>query len=159
ISMGLRFKKSRSTLPEQDSERVKAQRELWREGIGQIDPDRLIFPDESGVTTDMTRRYGRAPGGERVNEGVPVGRWRTPTVLGAVSVSGWVATMTIEAATDGERLPRLPERSALPATETRSDCGHGQPRRTQSGRRQRPHPANRSPGYLSSALLAGLQPH
>ena len=54
------------------------------------------------MTTDMTRRYGRAPGGERVNEGVPVGRWRTPTVLGAVSVSGWVATMTIEAATDGD---------------------------------------------------------
>lgn len=41
-------------------------------------------------------------GGERVNEGVPVGRWRTLTVLGAVSVSGWVATMTIEAATDGD---------------------------------------------------------
>lgn len=50
----------------------------------------------------MTRRYGRAPSGQRVCEGVPAGRWRTPTVLGAIGVSGWVATMTIEAATDGD---------------------------------------------------------
>ncbi|MDQ1470797.1 MAG: hypothetical protein QOJ99_2277 [Bryobacterales bacterium] len=50
----------------------------------------------------MTRRYGRAMGGERVNEGVPAGRWSTLTVLGAVSISGWVATMSIEAPTDGD---------------------------------------------------------
>jgi transposase len=41
-------------------------------------------------------------GGERVNEGVPAGRWSTLTVLGAVSISGWVATMSIEAPTDGD---------------------------------------------------------
>lgn len=50
----------------------------------------------------MTRRYGRGPGGERVREGTPGGHWRTLTVLGAIRLSGWVATMTIEAATDGE---------------------------------------------------------
>ena len=40
-------------------------------------------------------------GGARLNDGVPAGRWRTLTVLGAVSLSGWVATMAIEAPTDG----------------------------------------------------------
>jgi transposase len=50
----------------------------------------------------MTRRYGRAWGGTRVAEGAPCGHWRTLTVLGAVRLSGWVATMTIEAATDGD---------------------------------------------------------
>jgi len=50
----------------------------------------------------MTRRYGRALNGARVEEGVPAGRWRTLTILGAVSVSGWVAAMSIEASTDGE---------------------------------------------------------
>jgi len=50
----------------------------------------------------MTRRYGRALHGTRVAEGVPAGRWKTVTVLGAVSVSGWVATMSIEAPTDGD---------------------------------------------------------
>jgi transposase len=37
-----------------------------------------------------------------VDEGVPAGRWRTLTVLGAVSVSGWVSVMSVEAATDGD---------------------------------------------------------
>jgi transposase len=50
----------------------------------------------------MTRRYGRAMHGNRVDEGVPAGRWRTLTVLGAVSLSGWVAVMSVEAATDGD---------------------------------------------------------
>ena len=50
----------------------------------------------------MTRRYGRAMNGERVNEGVPAGRWKTLTLLGAVGVSGWVAAMTIESPTDGD---------------------------------------------------------
>jgi transposase len=50
----------------------------------------------------MTRRYGRAESGQRVSEGTPCGHWRTLTVLGAVRLSGWVATMTIESATDGD---------------------------------------------------------
>jgi transposase len=50
----------------------------------------------------MTRRWGRIPGGARVHDAVPGGHWRTLTLLGAISVSGWVATMTIEAPTDGD---------------------------------------------------------
>jgi transposase len=62
----------------------------------------LIFLDESGVTTEMTRLWGRTIGGGRLRDAVPAGRWRTLTLLGAVSVSGWVATMSIEAPTDGD---------------------------------------------------------
>lgn len=47
----------------------------------------------------MTRRYGRAEGGQRLNDSTPA-KWRTVTLLGAVGINGWVATMTIEAATD-----------------------------------------------------------
>jgi transposase len=61
----------------------------------------LIFLDESGITTEMTRRYGRAEGGRRVQEGTP-GTWRTMSILGAVSRKGWVGVMTIEAPTDGD---------------------------------------------------------
>jgi len=50
----------------------------------------------------MTRRWGRTLGGARVHDAVPAGHWRTLTLLGAISVSGWVATMTIEAPTDGD---------------------------------------------------------
>lgn len=50
----------------------------------------------------MTRLWGRTVGGGRLPDAVPAGRWRTLTLRGAVSVSGWVATMTIEAPTDGD---------------------------------------------------------
>ena len=87
---------------EQDSEEGRRRRQAWREQIASIDPLRLVFVDESGATTEMTRRYGRAPGGQRVREATPAGHWRTLTVLGAMSADGLIATMTIEAPTDRE---------------------------------------------------------
>lgn len=62
----------------------------------------MVFLDESGVSTQMTRRYARAPRGIRVHETTPEGNWKILTILGAMSVRGMIATMTIEAATDAE---------------------------------------------------------
>ena len=59
-----------------------------REAVSGIDPARLVFLDESGVTTEMTRRYGRAPSGERVREATPAGHWSTLTLLGALTSQG-----------------------------------------------------------------------
>ncbi len=70
--------------------------------IGRIDLDRLIFLDESGVSTQMTRLYARATGGARIHETTPDGRWKILTILGAISTRGMIATMTVEAATDRE---------------------------------------------------------
>ena len=50
----------------------------------------------------MTRRYGRAPRGERVAEGTPAGHWRTLTLLSAMSLEGVIAAMTVESPTDGD---------------------------------------------------------
>jgi transposase len=98
----LAAKKKSLHAAEQDTKEVRHRRECWQQATSQIDPAKLIFLDESGVTTEMTRRYGRATRGERVHEGTPAGHWRTLTVLGAIRQSGWVAAMTIEAATDGD---------------------------------------------------------
>ena len=87
---------------EQDSEQNQVRRQAWREALNRIDAKRLLFLDESGVTTEMTRRYGRAFGGQRVREPNPAGHWKTLTLLGAMSVEGLVATMTVEAPTDRE---------------------------------------------------------
>ena len=62
----------------------------------------MIFLDESGVSTLMTRRYARAPRGVRVQETTPEGNWKILTILGAMSLRGMIATMMIEAATDAE---------------------------------------------------------
>ena len=48
----------------------------------------------------MTRRFARACGGERVAEGTPEGHWKIVTILGAMSLGGLIATMTVDAATD-----------------------------------------------------------
>ena len=45
----------------------------------------MVFLDESGATTQMTRNYGRAPRGQRVNEATPQGRWQILTMLAALT--------------------------------------------------------------------------
>lgn len=80
---------------------MQKHRAQWRMTIQQEQPENLIFLDESGITTEMTRRYGRGVGGKRVPEGTP-GHWRTLTLLGAIGLRGGVATMSMEAPTDGD---------------------------------------------------------
>jgi transposase len=80
----------------------RLRRQAWWQQVSQIDPQQLVFLDESGVTTEMTRRYGRALRGERVREGAPAGHWHTLTLLGAISLDGLMATMTIESPTDSD---------------------------------------------------------
>ena len=76
-------------------------RQAWWEQIAELDPACLVYLDESGVTTEMIRRYGWAPRPERVSEAVPAGHWRTRTVLAALTLDGMLASMTIEPA-DGD---------------------------------------------------------
>jgi len=52
------------------------------------------------VTTSMTRLRGRCVGGQRIHKATPGGHWKIMTILGVMSLSGMVATMTIEDATD-----------------------------------------------------------
>lgn len=87
---------------EQDTPENQRRRAAWREALSGIDSARLVFLDESGVTTEMTRRYGRAPSGERVREATPAGHWSTLTLLGALTSQGVLASMTVESPTDGD---------------------------------------------------------
>jgi transposase len=87
---------------EQDTPEARQRRQAWQETVSRLDPARLVFLDESGVSTEMTRRYGRAPRGERVREATPAGHWSTLTLLGAMTAEGLLATMTIDSPTDGD---------------------------------------------------------
>lgn len=99
---GLPAQKKSLHAQERDTEENRKRREEFVEVIGRIDLDRLIFLDESGVSTQMTRLYARSTGGARIHETTPDGRWKILTILGAISTRGMIATMTIEAATDRE---------------------------------------------------------
>jgi transposase len=50
----------------------------------------------------MTRLYARSLRGQRIGEATPGGHWKITTILGAMSLNGMIATMTVEAATDRE---------------------------------------------------------
>ena len=87
---------------ERDTEENRRRREAFLIRLRSISPEELIYLDESGVSTQMTRRYARAPRGVRVHQTTPEGNWKILTILGAMSLRGMIATMTIEAATDAE---------------------------------------------------------
>jgi transposase len=70
--------------------------------IQPLDLRRCKFIDESGVNLAMTRRFGRAPRGERVIGAVPQNYGANLTMIAALSLHGIEAVMTIEGATDAE---------------------------------------------------------
>src|SRR5206468_2549017 len=73
---------------ERDREDVAEARAAWRAGLAGIDPARLIFIDETGIDTRMTRAHARAARGQRATGKVPWGRWERLTVLGALALDG-----------------------------------------------------------------------
>lgn len=80
---------------------MKAQRELWRKELGALDPDHLVFIDESSAKTNLTRLRGRAPKGERVKAHAPNGRWQTTTMICGLRLRGATAPMLLPGAIDG----------------------------------------------------------
>jgi transposase len=83
-------------------------------GLGGIAPECLVFIDESAVLTNMARRYGRSPRGQRAYAKVPFGNWKRLSVLSALDIEGFLATMSIKAATDGDTFAAYLEPVLLP---------------------------------------------
>lgn len=112
---GIAAEKKSLHASERDTEANLKHRQQFIERIRSISPEQLIFLDESGVTTSMTRLYGRACGGRRIHESTPGGHWKILTILSALSLRGMVATMTIEAATDTQIFLAYVEQVLCPA--------------------------------------------
>lgn len=88
-------------------------------GVGGIAPQRLVFLDECGVLTNMARRYGRSPRGQRACASVPFGKWKRLSLLGAISMDGFMAMMSIEAATDSAIFAAYLDQVLLPVLRQR----------------------------------------
>ena len=71
--------------------------------MSQCDPDRLVFLDESSVNTNMSRRYGRAQGGERAVDHVPLNTPVNTTVLSSIRLNGETAYTTYSGGTTREK--------------------------------------------------------
>ena len=100
--LGLSFKKKVLHAAEQDRPDVAARRRKWRRGQRKLDPKRLVFVDETSVSTAMTRRGGRCPRGERLVCKVPFGGWQTVTMAVALRHDRVTAPMLLNGAMTGE---------------------------------------------------------
>jgi transposase len=67
-----------------------------------LDPKRLAFIDETSVSTNLTRLYGRAPQGERLVHKVPHGHWKTTTFIAALRHDRVTAPFVLDGAMNGE---------------------------------------------------------
>ena len=87
---------------EQNREDVKAERDEWRTAQSKMEIDKLIFLDESGTNTGMTRLYGRAPSDERVVDYTPDVRFERTSILSSVRTNGDMVPMVYEGALNGD---------------------------------------------------------
>ena len=93
---------------------MAAARRTWFEGQPDLDPERLIFIDETWLNTKMARLRGRAPRGERLRMSVPHGHWRTTTFVAGLRLSGIEAPMLIDGPMNGPIFQSYVDRVLVP---------------------------------------------
>ncbi len=94
---------------------MAAARAAWQDEAAGIDPARLVFLDESGIDTRLTRTHARAPRGRRAHGQVPGGHWHRLTLIGALTLDGVCAAMAVAAATTTAVFRAFVEQALVPA--------------------------------------------
>ena len=89
-------------------------RRRWIREQGWLDTTRLVFIDETAITTNMVRLNGWNPRGERLFADVPMGHWETVTFIAGLRQTGIVAPMLIKGAMNGEAFLAYVEQCLAP---------------------------------------------
>lgn len=84
------------------AERDEAWRAQFADDLTVVDPDDLVYLDESGFQTNMTRSHARCPRGQRAVDSIPRNRGRNLTLLCGLTSRGPVADMVIEGGVGGD---------------------------------------------------------
>lgn len=87
---------------EQDRDDVRTARANWKREQPRLDPNKLIFIDETGTSTNMTRLRGRFPRGKRLVAKVPHGHWKMTTFVAGLRQDGMTAPFVVDAPINGE---------------------------------------------------------
>jgi transposase len=82
-----------------------------------LNVSRLVFVDECGTHTSMTRRYARAPKGERAYGSVPRNRGKNTTLIASMTMGGMGEAMAVEGSTTGEVFETYVEHFLAPSLE------------------------------------------
>jgi transposase len=112
--LGLPLKRKSKHASERDTPEVRKKRRKFREEIEPIEARRLVFVDETGVTTAMTPAYGRAPLGERVETSAPAS-WESVTVIAALGRDGVRAPLALPGSVDAATFEWYVEQVLVPA--------------------------------------------
>jgi transposase len=104
---------------EQDRPAVARFRRRWRAHQHRIDPDRLVFLDETWIRTDMTRLRGWCQRGAPLLAKVPHGRWRTLTFIAGLRRGEVVAPCVFDGPINGELFTAWVEQSLAPTLKPR----------------------------------------
>jgi transposase len=113
--LGLTRKKKSTHASERDRPDVAEARRLWPEKVAGVDPQDLVFLDETGANTAMQRTHGYAPKGRRVVASAPLGGWKAVTFVGALTAGGLVAPWALEGAMNGAWFLAYVEQILVPA--------------------------------------------
>lgn len=70
---------------------IARRRQHWRFRQKRLDPNRLVFIDETWIKTNMAPLYGWGPKGKRLKGFAPHGHWKTLTFLGALRADALTA--------------------------------------------------------------------
>ncbi len=81
---------------EQGRPDILKRRRDWFAAQLDLDPDRLVFIDETWASTNMARRHGRCRRGQRLRSPVPYGHWKTTTFIAGLRRSRMVAPMVLD---------------------------------------------------------------
>jgi len=95
----LTHKKKSLHADQRDRPDVQKKRRAFRRKIRKIEPRRLVFVDETGVTTALTPTHAWAPRGERAVDSTPAS-WTTTTLIAALGLEGVRAPLAFPGATD-----------------------------------------------------------
>ena len=79
-----------------------------------MNPAQLVFIDETWATTNMTRRLGRCPRGQRLVAAVPHGHWKTSTFVAALRTKGLTAPLILDGAMNGDAFRAYVEQFLAP---------------------------------------------
>jgi transposase len=111
--LGITRKKKVLHAEQRDTPEAQKKRQAFRREVARIDPKHLVFVDESGANTAMTRTHGRAPAGERVHGAVP-GFWESVTLICGLRLSGVTAPLVFPGATDTATFQTYVEQVLVP---------------------------------------------
>jgi len=100
---------------EQERADIAEARNEWRAGQTGLNPENLVFIDETGAKTNLARLYGRAPRGQRLVAPVPHGHWMTTTFVAALRHNEITAPGVFNGPMDGASFLTYVEHFLAPA--------------------------------------------